>query len=291
MYQQVYDKRSLLLKGQEAAVDAELIKQFDERALIFADGAFPEVEVRHCDVKDISNSPFGVSGFWLKAMCANNHVSHSVHEKDRPILGYLQDITMVQHEHDFGFDLTFHFEKNSYFEETQLVKQFFMKHQHSVDKAIGQSISWTAGSDVTKTKKKKGKGKKKVNVTVKCESFFNFFETVEASKDKKPMGPMGDDSEEEEDPEAQQLEDDLDLGTTIRDDLVPLALEYYLGCVEQNEGDDDEDDMDDDDENDDSDDDKPKPKKAAPKKESGSSAGGAGAADAEGQPGKEQECK
>lgn len=38
------------------------------------------------------------------------------------------------------------------------------------------------------------------------------------------------------------MEDDLDLGTTIRDDLVPLALEYFLGVIEQG-GDDDEDDM------------------------------------------------
>lgn len=54
-----------------------------------------------------------------------------------------------------------------------------MKSQNIVQKAIGTTINWTPGSDVTKTKKKKGKGKKKTMVTVKCDSFFNFFETVE----------------------------------------------------------------------------------------------------------------
>ena len=134
-----------------------------------------------------------------------------------------------------------------------------MKQQHSVDRTVGSTISWTAGSDVTKTKKKKGKGKKKVTVTVKCESFFNFFETIEPSKDSVAK-PNDDSEEEDENPEMVQLEDDFDLGTTIRDNLVPLALEYYLGVIEQADGDSDDDgDMDDDS---DEDDEKPKPKPA-----------------------------
>jgi hypothetical protein len=66
-----------------------LIKKFDERKEIFADGSFPDVEVSVCDVKDIQNIPYGVNSFWLKAMCANKHLSSQIHEKDRPILGYL----------------------------------------------------------------------------------------------------------------------------------------------------------------------------------------------------------
>jgi hypothetical protein len=74
-----------------------------------------------------------------------------------------------------------------------------------VDRSVGTTISWTAGSDVTKTKKKKGKGKKKVNVVVKCESFFNFFETIEPSKDNNKIKKVADDddSEEEIDSEAE----------------------------------------------------------------------------------------
>lgn len=83
-----------MLKGEPDAVSENLIKSFDERRVIFNDGSFPEVEVALCDVKDIQNSHYGVNGFWLKALCANSHVSHNIHEKDRPILGYLQDITM-----------------------------------------------------------------------------------------------------------------------------------------------------------------------------------------------------
>lgn len=238
---------------------------FEQRADIFKDGAFPDVEVTFCDTKEIQNTKAGVSGFWLKALCSNNHTSHHVHEKDRPILSYLQDITLDQHDFDFGFDLTFHFEKNSYFAETSLKKSFYMKAQHSVDRAVGTTISWTAGSDVTKTKKKKGKGKKKVNVTVKCDSFFNFFETIEPSKDA--VAHKGESDEDDEDPEMVQLEDDLDLGTTIRDDLVPLALEYYLGVIEQPDGDSDDDGEDMGDDSDEDEKPKPKGKKAAAKPE------------------------
>ena len=73
-------------------------------------------------MKDIQNTKSGVSGFWLKAMCGIKDVSPHIYEKDRPILGYLQDITLDLHEQDFGYDLTFHFEKNAYFAQTQLKK-------------------------------------------------------------------------------------------------------------------------------------------------------------------------
>ena len=234
-------------------------------------------------MKDIQNTAYGVSGFWLKAMCANNHVSSAIHEKDRPILGYLQDITLDQHNDGYGFDLVFHFEKNSYFKETELKKSFIMCKQNVIEKCIGTPITWMPGCDVTKTKKKKGKGKKKTMVTVKCESFFNFFETVET--EQKPKKPADDDDEEEGDEEAEQMDEDFDLGTTFRDDLIPLALEYYLGVIEQDQGGEDEDDMDgDDDEDDDEEDEKPKKSKPAQKK-GGNAQEGAPAGDGK------QECK
>lgn len=199
---------------------------------------------------------YGVSGFWLKAMCANNHVSSAIHEKDRPILGYLQDVKLDQHTDGYGFDLVFLFEKNSYFKETELKKTFQMCKQNVIEKCIGTPITWMPGCDVTKTKKKKGKGKKKTMVIVKCESFFNFFETVEtAEKSKKPK--PDDDEDEEPDEDAEQMDEDFDLGTTFRDDLIPLALEYYLGVIEQEQGGEDDEDSDGDEDMDDEEDQKP----------------------------------
>lgn len=169
-------------------------------------------------------------------MCNNKSISPEIFEKDRPILGYLIDVVLEQHSEDYGFDLTFKFEKNAYFKQTELKKSFMMKQQNTCEKAIGTEIQWTdASCDVTKTKKKKGKGKKKVNVVVKCDSFFNFFGTCEEQTEVE----QDDDEEEPEDPND-QLHKDMELGTTIRDDLVSLALEFYLGVIEQESDDDDE---------------------------------------------------
>lgn len=104
----------------------------------------------------------------MKALLNNKNTQHEIYEKDRAILSYLQDIKLEHHESDFGFELTFIFEKNSYFNQTELKKRFFMEHQQSVERAEGTVIEWKDPScDVTKTKKKKGKGKKKSTVVVK----------------------------------------------------------------------------------------------------------------------------
>ncbi len=60
-----------------------------------------------------------------------------------------------------------------------------MTKPNVVEKCVGTSIEWAAGCDPTKEKKKKkvkqGGKQKTVTTTVKCDSFFNFFETVEAA--------------------------------------------------------------------------------------------------------------
>lgn len=143
------------------------------------------------------------------------------------------------------------------------------------------------GCNPTKEKKKKKKKGKKVTVEVKCESFFNIFTTLDPDaenadgkepqekddkKDKKKKGGDDDDEDDEEDDMETKLGDAVEVGDQIKDDLVPLALEYYLGVIEIEDAD-----MDDDDEgDDDSDEDKPKPKKKPGKK---------------GDPANQKECK
>lgn len=96
-----------------------------------------------------------------------NGLKEEIFEKDRPILGYLQNITLDLHEKGYGFDLTFHFEKNAYFKETTLKKSFNMSQQNVIDGCVGTPITWLPGCDVTHAKKKKGKGNKKKMVVVK----------------------------------------------------------------------------------------------------------------------------
>lgn len=68
--------------------------------------------------------------------------------------------------------------------------------------------------------------------------------------DKKKTAAAGSDSDEddEENKIGEQMDHDFDMGNDIKDDIVPLALEYYLGVIEKEDLDasDDEDDDDDD---------------------------------------------
>lgn len=156
---------------------------------------------------------------------------------------------MSLHETGFGFSLTFVFEANSYFTGTELKKDFIMTKPNVVEKCIGTPIEWAAGTDPTKEKKKKkvkqGGKTKTVTTTVKTESFFNFFNTVEAADIKKEAN--GDDSDDPKNDIGEQMDHDFDMGNDIKDDLVPLALEYFLGVIEKQEEDEDEDGEDDDD--------------------------------------------
>ena len=47
---------------------------------------------------------------------------------------------------------------------------------------------------------------------------------------------------DEEDEFAQQLDDQMEIADQIKDDIIPLALEYYLGVIEIDGGSDDDDD-------------------------------------------------
>jgi len=66
-YKEIYKLREALINGK-SDIDADLIKQFDDRAVQMADEDFDKLEVTPCDVKSIQNIPKGVSDFWIKAM-------------------------------------------------------------------------------------------------------------------------------------------------------------------------------------------------------------------------------
>ena len=242
-YKEIYElRRKFINADKELSPDAgkDLIKDFDDRAKQMKDEDFDKLEIVPCDVKPIQNSP-GVNDFWMRAML-NHPIGSMISDKDRPILGYLQNIELELHDEEKGegYDLIFRFEPNSYFEGTEIKKEIYMKHKGMADRTVSTEIKWKNNCDPTIQKKKKKKKGKKVNVTVKCESFFNFF------KDKDPNSP----DEEKDDEDAEMEEDDMDdqaeIADQIKDDLVPLALEYYLGVIEIDDDDDSDDDSDDD---------------------------------------------
>jgi nucleosome assembly protein 1-like 1 len=305
LYKEIYEQRSSLLLGTKQPA-GDLLAEYENRAKQLDDEDYKKVEVNPVDVKDIQNTPLGVPGFWLRAMLNHGAINRLIQEKDRPILMHLQDVQCNLHDPGYGFDLIFTFEKNDYFKNETLKKSFVLAKQNVIEKCEGTEIEWKDGKDVTKKKiKKKQKAKKgqpgkTITKTVEQESFFNFFKTItmpdeETLEGKKP--PQEDKDEDEENPEkdvGEQMDEDFDLGNEFKDQLIPLALEYYLEVIEEDDEDEDgrgDSDCDDDhghkpskksavkDDDEDEEDEKPKGGKKGGKK------GGAAGGD------KQQECK
>ncbi|CAL5045980.1 unnamed protein product [Urochloa decumbens] len=203
----------------------------------------------------------GVPDFWLTAMKTNEVLSEEIQERDEPALKYLKDIKWSRIEDPKGFKLEFFFDTNPFFKNSILTKTYHMVDEDDpiLEKAIGTEIEWHPGKNITqkvlKKKPKKGsKNAKPITKTEACESFFNFFNPPQVPDDEEDI------DEETADELQSQMENDYDIGTTIRDKIIPHAVSWFTGEAVQADdfedmGDDDEDDDEDDDDEDDEDED------------------------------------
>ncbi|EPS58301.1 hypothetical protein M569_16514, partial [Genlisea aurea] len=203
----------------------------------------------------------GVPDFWLIAMKTNEVLAEEITERDEEALKFLKDIKWSRIDNPKGFKLEFFFDSNPFFKNTVLTKTYHMidEDEPILEKAIGTQIEWSPGKCLTqkimKKKPKKGsKNAKPIIKTEKCESFFNFFTPPEVPDDE-------DDIDEEEAEELQNLmEQDYDVGSTIRDKIIPHAVSWFTGeavqgedlnMVDDDDGNEDEDEDDEDDEDED----------------------------------------
>ncbi|KAJ0988015.1 hypothetical protein J5N97_006371 [Dioscorea zingiberensis] len=242
-------------------------------------------------VADKSNEEKGVPDFWLTAMKTNEVLAEEIQERDEAALKYLKDIKWYRIENPKGFKLEFYFDTNPFFKNSILTKTYHMidDDEPILEKAIGTEIEWYPGKCLTqkvlKKKPKKGsKNAKPITKTEGCESFFNFF--------SPPQVPEEDEDIDEEAAEQlqSQMEQDYDVGSTIRDKMIPHAVSWFTGEAVQgddfeNLGDDDDDEDEDDDleedddeesDEDDEDEDVAEQPKASRKKKSGGARSGEG---------------
>ncbi|KAG2617879.1 hypothetical protein PVAP13_3NG258045 [Panicum virgatum] len=201
----------------------------------------------------------GVPAFWLNAMKNHEILAEEIQERDEEALKYLKDIKWYRISEPKGFKLEFHFDTNPFFKNSVLTKTYHMidEDEPILEKAIGTDIEWYAGKCLTqkvlKKKPRKGsKNTKPITKTEDCDSFFNFF--------SPPQVP--DDEEEIDEDTAEQLqnqmEQDYDIGSTIRDKIIPHAVSWFTGEAAQDDDfegliDGDEDDYEEDEDEDDED--------------------------------------
>ncbi|KAG2718106.1 hypothetical protein I3760_03G205400 [Carya illinoinensis] len=235
LYQPLYTKRYEIVNG---VVEAEGV----------TDEAAPEGEDKAAEEK-------GVPEFWLTAMKNNEVLAEEVSERDEGALKYLRDIKWCRIDNPKGFKLEFFFDTNPYFKNSVLTKTYHMidEDEPILEKAIGTEIEWYPGKCLTqkllKKKPKKGsKNSKPITKTESCESFFNFFSPPQVPEDDE-------DIDEDAAEELQnQMEQDYDIGSTIRDKIIPHAVSWFTGEAIQEdefgdiEDDDEDEDVEDDDE-------------------------------------------
>ncbi|CAK8531961.1 unnamed protein product [Lathyrus sativus] len=187
----------------------------------------------------------GVPSFWLIALQNNDVVTDEITERDEEALTYLKDIKWSKLQDRKGFKLEFFFDPNPYFSNTILTKTYHMVDEDEpiLERAIGTVINWLPGKrltekTLTKKSKKGSKNAKPITKTESCESFFNFFDPPEVPEDDVVL------DEEVAEELQNQMEQDYDIGSTIRDKIIPHAVSWFTG--EAGDGDDDTDDDDDD---------------------------------------------
>ncbi|XP_034700439.1 nucleosome assembly protein 1;4-like [Vitis riparia] len=260
LYQPLYSKRYDIVNG-----------------VVEVDGVTNEVTM---DQEDKAEEK-GVPDFWLTAMKTNEVLAEEISERDEGALKYIKDIKWCRIDNPKGFKLEFFFDTNPYFKNSVLTKTYHMidEDEPILEKAIGTEIEWFPGKCLTqkllKKKPRKGsKNAKPITKTESCESFFNFFSPPQVPEDDE-------DIDEDTAEELQnQMEQDYDIGSTIRDKIIPHAVSWFtgeaaqgdeFGDMEDDEDEDiDEDDEDEDEEEDDEeDDDEDEEDSKAVKKKSG----------------------
>jgi len=247
-YQKLYDvnndKRRKIVTGEYQPSEAEC--EWASEAEEGGDGVVNgmdklAIEDGGGDKKRADENVSGIPKFWLTAFQnANSDILGGlVEQTDEKVLEHLTDVTVALSEpKNTGFVLSFHFEKNPFFANPVLTKEYVMRAGPDPDdvfdfdgpeivKCKGCKIEWAKGKNVTRKsvkqkEKQKGKGSAKTVIKlVKADSFFNFFNPPEVDENDKDVS--------EEDRATLVL--DYDVGFSIKEKLIPRAVLYFTGEV------------------------------------------------------------
>lgn len=252
---------------------------------------------------EADNNGQPIKSFWRKFI-QNSDIYHS--EKDQAMLDHITHVEISDEEdkanhHNRHLILKLKFSSNEFFNNEELSVKI-VSESGVVSKTEGTVIDWKKGNPTIKktTKNQKNKKTGQTRVIVKetqLRSFFELFNNYNAEDNEEEDKKHDNKGNDEDEPSEMDL---YMVEQTVNDfnDLMPYALEYYLGVNEKDDGEDEdeEDEEEDDDEDDEENQTRQKlGKKKVPKKDSKKPSRKASEADkketapAEGQP--KQECK
>lgn len=253
LYEPLYARRAQIVAGSIEPTDEEIEAgaSVDEHA---EDDDDDDDDEAAPDSQDQGSSPQsgivedapGVPEFWLTAMRNVGSLAEIITARDEAALKSLSDISMAYLDKP-GFKLTFHFEKNEFFDNAVLQKVYYYQEEAGYggdfvyDRADGDEIHWKEGKDLTvryETKKQRNKNTKQTRIvkkTVPVESFFNFFKppTIPEEGQDEDVDVASDIDE--------RLELDYQIGEDIKEKLIPRAVDWFTGAALAYEELDDED--------------------------------------------------
>jgi Nucleosome assembly protein (NAP) len=160
-------------------------------------------------------------GFWLNAIKNNSLCSSMVYPKDEQLLYYLIDIKLITDPDSDNFVLEFYFDSNSYIENDVLRKKYIMTNTDVMEKAIGYEIKWK-NENLTQEVILDDQGLPKD--LKKAESFFSFFNSISLPT---PAELENMDEESKQDL-IETFENDFDIASEFKDEIIPNAILYYF---------------------------------------------------------------
>ena len=250
LYKPFYERRQKIIEGEEKP-DIEKIREKLE-----------ELKINEEEAKKENENEKGIPEFWSKVILNNQDIM--VNDKDKEILKKLKLIKCTPEENG-NFSLEFFFEPNDYFSNEVLKREFILDEDYDIKEIKSDEIDWKSDemnpTIEIKQKKVKNKRTNKVKTITKKEkvpSFFSSFRHFE----KKEGENKEKEEEEDEDEEGDELtiEDEYDLALQFKEEIIPYAIEYYLGIAG------DEDDLGEEDEEDEEEEDDDKHKNKGGKK-------------------------
>jgi nucleosome assembly protein 1-like 1 len=247
LYKPFYERRQKIIEGEEKP-DIEKIREKLE-----------ELKINEEEAKKEKEDEKGIPEFWYKVLLNNQDIM--INDKDKDVLKKLK-LIKCNAEENGNFSLEFYFEPNDYFTNAVLKREFILDEDYDIKEIKSDEIDWKSDSvnptielKQKKVKNKRTKQVKTITQKTKVPSFFSSFKHFE----KKEGENKDEKNEEDEDEEGEELtiEDEYDLALQFKEEIIPYAIEYYLGIAD----DDDEEDLgEEDEEEEEEDDEKPKNK-------------------------------
>lgn len=192
---------------------------------------------KHVPAEGQVEGPKGIPNFWLQVLKNVGELSTMIQEQDEEVLKYLTDLrAFSMPAPNLSFQLEFHFAPNPFFQNSVLTKTYLMKctpdeedpfvfEGPEIYKSIGCEIMWNAGKKITEMAVNKADSAVGI---FKADSFFNFF---------SPPELIMNDLQESDKIEA-YLENDFEIGHYLKERVVPRAVLYFTGEIDDDISDD-----------------------------------------------------